>query len=129
MREGLTESRKRVYRIILDKAEPRKVYEKLSKEFGNVYSKFQNVNDFSFGILVSEKLSGRTWSDAAVVIIISGRKDATEIDITSAGGRGGLLRLDFGTHDTFIKKAVEVIEQKIKGNSLSWQTIESKYIE
>jgi len=120
----------RVHRIIFNKAEPKEVYEKLSKEFGEVvYSNFQKVNNFCFGLLVSEKFSGRTWSDVAVIILISGMEDTTEIDITSAGGRGGFLRLDYGTHAAYIKKVVKVIEQKAKENSVSWEIVESKYIE
>ncbi len=82
----MTDERTRLIKI---KAEPKEVYDILKgkSDFGDgVFSKFQMAGDSGFGLIVNEKYGGwRVNSDVAVIILIMGEKDSSEIFITTAG--------------------------------------------
>lgn len=97
------------------KVELKDVYETLKEksDFGDiVFSKFQRVGDAGFGLLVSEKYDfWRVNSDVAVVILIVGDKDSSEIFVTTAGGASGLIRYDLGAHKKLLNQAEKTLHK------------------
>jgi len=103
----------RVCFIRLKGVEPKEVYEKLQGKFGdNVFSRFQMVNGLCVGVLISEKYNFiRINSDVAAMLLILGKNENTEICVTTAGGKTGLIRYDWGMHSKLLKEIEKTIRQ------------------
>ena len=110
----------RVYRVMLKNACPEEVFRKLLKRFGNVYSGKNEIDDSFFGVLVGEKIFLRTMSDTAIVLVVSGQENTTRIDITSAGGGYGWLKIDYGTHESYMKKVLKTVGKELE---MPWERI------
>lgn len=115
----------RVCLIKLKGTEPKEVYEKLQGKFGdNVFSSFQMVNNLCFGVLISEKYNFlRINSDVAAMLLILGKDENTEIYVTTAGGKTGLIRYDWGMHSKLLKEIEKTIRQTFLGEIIEHEMI------
>jgi hypothetical protein len=91
------------HKVKLKDAKPEEVFARLNGIFGNVFSESYKSGDHFFGVIVGEKYFFRVNSDIAIIIVVSGQGDSTDVAITSAGGKAGLLRFDWGAHEDFIE--------------------------
>lgn len=109
----------RVHTVKLKDAKPAEVFARLGGIFGNVFSKTYKSGDQFFGVIVGEKYFLRTDSDTAIIIVVTGHEDTTDLDITAAGGKQGLfLHWDKWTQEDFIGSVKNALAGKVEPKTL-----------
>ncbi|MEM3731094.1 MAG: hypothetical protein QW667_06720 [Candidatus Bathyarchaeia archaeon] len=83
-----------------------RVFEVLSKAFGNVYAKkFGEGREPQKGIVLGEEYFFRVNSDVAILIILEGcSAEETEIEIISCAGGTGLSGVSYSAHSAYAHK-------------------------
>jgi hypothetical protein len=113
----------RVCTIKLKDAKPDQVFARLAGIFGNVFVKSYKLGDHFFGIVVGEKYFLRIDSDVAIIAVVTGQEDSTNVDITAAGGKQGLiLHWDIWSHEDFMRSVEKALAGEVEHKGILEQT-------
>lgn len=108
-----------VHTIRLEDAPPAQVFARLAGIFGNVFSKTYKSGDHFFGVIVGEKYFVRTNSDTAIIVVVTGNGDTTDLDIMAAGGKQGLvIHWDKWAHEDFVRSVKKALAGKVEHEGL-----------
>jgi len=112
----------RVRTIKLKDAKPDQVFARLAGIFGNVFAKSYKSGDYFFGVVVGEKYFLRIDSDVAIIAVVTGQEDSTNVDITAAGGKQGLiLHWDIWSHEDFMRSVRKALAGEVEHKDILGQ--------
>ena len=72
---------------------------------------YRVIGDVHVSVLVFEKYFMRAGNYASLTLVLSGRDGDVGVDIIGAGGRQGLISVSWGTEESFVNSAREVLER------------------